>query len=314
MTEQLISDAEFEQVLKDEPDPYPQLPLMQPDELREGDVLMMYGIGKTTIKTPWGDLKLPISWMIRYLDGGAYSHSAVVSIIDGVPKVWDHSEGWVLHAVDLDAAIAGHAWCHVYRLHKHGESVGSDRYPAPPLHAVLKSHDGDEYDKLRLVFAGIITILSSRPEEGWKRDLARRALIMLTRILTELWEKKAFDDKMLVCTAVAGLSYWHADNGKPHDYALQADLQRRREQLANVTGADEDWDDAVADMRELLNKIFGNFDEELARYQQEISAGNADWVDIGSPALPATLVSPADLEFSRTLQAVGHLKIPPKPD
>jgi hypothetical protein len=308
MTEQLITDAEFEELVAAEPDPYPSLTLMQPEELRDGDVLMMYSIARTRI----GRIKLPLSWMIRYLDGGAYSHSAAVSIVDGAPKVWDHSAGWVLHPVPLDAGISNHEWCHVYRLDKHQESVGSERYPAGPLVAALARREGDPYDKLRLVFAGIITVLSARPGDPEIRDYVRRGLIILTRILTELWEHKKFDNRMLVCTAVAGLSYWEADNGTPHDYALEANLQRRRRHAAASDG-DEQWDDAVARLRELLNRIYGDFDELLERRERELLAGNADWAEIGSPALPATLVSPSDLEFSRTLQRVGRLAIPPAP-
>jgi hypothetical protein len=282
---------------------------MAPDELRDGDVLMMLGVGRTKI----GPFRLPVSWFIRYLDGGAYSHSAVVSLINGVPHVWDHSEDWCLHPVALDAAVVGHAWCHVYRLHKHDETVGSKRYPAAPLVTTLESYEGDHYDIYRLVIAGIITVLSDQPGDPRMRDLARRALIMLTRLLTELWEQKKFDNKMLVCTAVPGLSYWNADNGNPHDYSLQADMERRRRRHAAASGSDAKWDEAVADMRELLNKIFDDFDSQLSNYQQQIRAGNADWVDIGSTDLPANLVTPSDLEYSRTLKAVGHLAIPPKP-
>lgn len=314
MTEQLISDAELAELDVTEPDPYPTLPLMRPDELRDGDVLMMLGVGWTTIETKWGKIKLPVSWMIRYLDGGAYSHSAVVSLDGGVPKVWDHSKDWVLHPVPLDAAIAGHAWCHVYRLHKHDETVGSGRYPAPPLVHQLRFHEGNPYDIYRLVIAGIITVLSARPKNPLMRDLARRALIMLTKILTELWKHGKFDDRMLVCTAVAGVSYWKADNGTPHDYALQADLERRRRRLAMAGADDADWDKAVAGMRDLLNRIYGDFDDQVAGLERALRAGNADWVDIGSRELPATLVSPADLEFSHTLKVVGHLDIPPGPE
>lgn len=309
MAEQLITEAECAELLISGDDPYPDLPLLAPGDLRDGDVLMMLGVGYSKIGPVW----LPVSWMIRYLDGGAYSHSAMVSLIDGVPHVWDHSEGWVLHPVPLDAAIAEHAWCHVYRLNKHDETVGSKRYPAPPLVKAVESHEGDHYDIYRLVIAGIITVLSSMPGDPEMRDLARRALIMLTKILTELWEQKKFDSGMLVCTAVAGLSYWNADNGKPHDYALEADLERRRQQLATAPSGDAKWDKAVADMRELLNKVYGDFNDQLANYKHQLQAGNSDWVDIGSPVLPATLVSPSDLEFSRTLHAVGHLAIPPKP-
>jgi hypothetical protein len=309
MTEQLITDKEFEELLGAMPDPYPELPLMQPDELRDGDVLMMFSTARTQI----GPVKLPVSWLIRYLDGGAYSHSAVVTIKDGVPKVWDHSAGWVLHPVPLDHGIADHEWCHVYRLDKHDETVGSRRYPAHPLVHVLGLREGDPYDIYRLVFSGIITVLSARPSDPRMRDLARRALIMLTRILTELWEQKKFDDRMLVCTAVAGLSYWTADNGTPHDYALEANLERRRRQHAAAADGDADWDEAVAAMRDLLNKVYGDFDAQVQRHQRELWGGNADWVEIGSAALPATLVSPSDLEFSRTLRRVGHLAIPPSP-
>lgn len=306
MTETLLTADELAEMVFTDPDPYPDLPLMRAGELRDGDVLMMLGTGWTQI----GKIPVPASWLIRYLDGGAYSHSAVVSLIDNIPFVWGHDETWKLHPVELDKSLHGHAWCHVYRLLKHGDRVGSDRYPSAPLVQALEARTGDPYDMNRLVMSGIITVISNMPSNPLKRDLLRRALVLLVKVLNELWEQKKFDEKMLVCTAVAGLSYWNAKNQMPHDYAIEVDLERRRKKITATNASDEKWEQMIADMRAVLNKIFGDFDKQLNNYMTMLSASNADWVDVGSAALPATLVSPSDLEFSRVLQRVGHLAVP----
>lgn len=277
-------------------DPYPDLPLMPPDALKDGDVLMMLGQG-----TYHG---IPVSWLIRALDGGAYSHSAVVSLIDGEPRVWDHSDDMQLAPVSLNQGIRHHAWCHVYRFTKHGEPVGSDRYPSAPIVEVLEGHRGDPYDMGLLIMAGVVAVLSRRPEDPVLRELARLGLEALIGAITWLLDHKDIRSGMLICTAVTGLSYWSALNQTPHDYALEVDIQRR-----GPTAADDDWDDAIDRLKALLARVWPEFPEDEARWQQAL-ASNAHWVEVGGRFLPVNMVSPSDLEFSRTLERVGKLKIP----
>ena len=277
-------------------DPYPDLPVIPPEALTDGDVLMMLGQG-----TYHG---IPVSWLIRALDGGAYSHSAVVSLIDGLPHVWDHSEGMKLAPVSLDDGIRNHAWCHVYRLSKHGETTGSARYPTGPLVKVLESHCGDPYDMGLLIMAGVVAVLSRRPEDPGLRELARLGLEALIAAIAWLLDHKDIRSGMLICTAVTGLTYWSAVNETPHDYALEVDIQRR-----GPTDADADWDDTIERLKALLARVWPDFPEDEARWRQTL-ASNAHWVDVGGTLLPVNMVSPSDLEFSRTLQRVGRLEIP----
>lgn len=288
-------------------DPYPDLPIIPPEDLRDGDVLMMLGKGWSTVYEHDGkEYKLPVSWLIRVLDGGAYSHSAMVSIVDGEPKVWDHSQDWKLGPVSLHHGIKDHRWCHVYRMTKHGEAVGSQRYPAGPVVDVLKAHMDDPYDKALLLMAGIVAIISRMPEDPGLRERLRLALEVAVAAINWLVDHKDIRAGMLVCTAVTGLSFWQPLNKEPHDYALEADLQRRRQ----PGGDDPKWEQTIAELQKALGRVWPDLPAELATYRQTL-ASNAHWVDIGGPLLPVNLVSPSDLEFSRTLQPpVGRLEIP----
>jgi hypothetical protein len=281
-------------------DPYPDLPVIPPDQLHDGDVLMMLGEGCVYI----GPIPIPISWIIRALDGGAYSHSAVVSIIDGQPNVWDHSKDFVLGPVSLHDGIKEHKWCHVYRLDKNGEHAGSDRYPTAPIVKVLCAHKGDPYDMWLLVMAGVVAVISRMPENPVVREVVRIALEALVFVLNWLLDHKDIRKGMLVCTAVTGLSYWSALNKLPHDYALEVDIQRHR-----GGKGDAGWEQTIDRVKAVLTRVWPDFPDQLAQYEQTL-ASNAQWVDVGGPLLPVNMVSPSDLEFSRTLQRVGRLKIP----
>ncbi|TVS18867.1 MAG: hypothetical protein EA417_02085 [Gammaproteobacteria bacterium] len=284
------------------PDPYPALPVMPPEALRDGDVLMMLGQGYSRI----GKLPVPVSLLIRALDGGAYSHSAVVSIIDGEPKVWDHSADWLLGPVSLDDGIRNHAWCHVYRLFKHGEHVGSSRYPSAPIVKALAERQGDAYDTKLLLTAGVVAVVSRMPANPHVRELARRALEAAVEVINWYLDRKDIRSSMLICTAVTGLSYWNAVNAKPHDYALEVDIQRRG---AVDDHGSEDWKRTIAKVKAALSRVWPDFPDDLARFRKT-QASNAHWVEVGGQLLPVNLVSPSDLEFSRTLERVGRLHIP----
>jgi hypothetical protein len=282
-------------------DPYPDLPIIAPGALQDGDVLMMLGRGWVPVAKR---IRLPVSWLIRVLDGGAYSHCAIVTIVDGEPRVWDHSDEWALSPVSLEKGIREHRWCHVYRLSKHGEHVGSRRYPAAPIVGVLNAHRGDPYDKRLLLMAGIVAVVSRMPESPVLREAVRRGLDAAVVAINWLLDHKDIRAEMLICTAVTGTAYWQAVNDVPRDYALEADIQRR-----GRPGGDAAWERTIAKLEEALGRVWPDLPAELEHYQRTL-AGNAHWVEIGSPLLPVNLVSPSDLEFSRTLERVGRLEIP----
>jgi len=284
---------------KDPVDPYPDLRVMDPQELRDGDVLMMLGMGDFH--------GIPISWLIRFLDGGAYSHSAMVTLEDGKPMVWDHSKEWKLAPVSYEEGVGNHYWAHVYRLRKHGEAVGSERYPALPIVKVLDRHRGDPYEINFLILAGVIGVISQMPKDEDVRRLVKWVLFRLAELISVLIDSSDIKHDMLICTSVTGLAYWEALNTIPNDYALRADLDRHR---GDDDPKDEDWDAAVEALMTQLRRIYNNLDEQIAARQEALRSGNSSWVDVGGPRLPANLVSPADLEFSNVLERVGKLEIP----
>lgn len=295
LTEEMIESFELRA------DPYPDLPVIPPNELHDGDVLMMLGQGWVPV-TKW--ISLPVSWLIRVLDGGSYSHSAMVSIVDAEPRVWDHSHDWALGPVSLEKGIREHRWCHVYRLTKHGEHVGSRRYPAEAIVDVLNAHRGDPYDKVLLLMAGVVAVVSRMPENRALREAVRAGLDAAVVAINWLLDHKDIRAQMLICTAVTGTSYWQAVNEVPRDYALEADIQRR-----GHPGGDAAWERTIAKLREALGRVWPELPAELDQYQRTL-ASNAHWVEIGGSLLPVNLVSPSDLEFSRTLERVGRLEIP----
>ncbi len=301
MTEETLTEEMLEGYELDR-EPYPDLRTMDPSELKDGDVLMLAGYGWSQVSQ---HIRLPVSWLIRVLDGGSYSHATIVSVRDGEPLAWNHGgEALELNPGPLDAALRHHLWCHVYRMCKHGEHVGSNRYPPEPIVSALEAHRGDRYDIGLLVLAGIVAVISRMPQNPRLRAYARIGLIMLVRALEWYIEHKDVRGGMLICCAVPGLAYWQALNQTPNDYALQADLERHQ-----VGDGDEEWQAQVMKIRDLLTQIWPDAPEQISTYEKTLAA-NADWVDIGSNRLPVNFVSPMDLETSHTLERVGRLVIP----
>jgi hypothetical protein len=82
------------------------------------------------------------------------------------------------------------------------------------------------------------------------------------------------------------------------------DIQRHR-----AGKGDEDWERTITKVKEVLTRVWPDFPEDLERFERTL-ASNAHWVEAGGPLLPVNMVSPSDLEFSRTLERVGRLEIP----
>jgi hypothetical protein len=287
-------------------DPYPDLPTIPESELRDGDVLLMLGEGWPKIH----GIPLPVSWLIRLLDGGAYSHAAVVSWEGAprAPRVWDHSAAWRLGPVPVARAIAEHAYCHVYRFEKGGEPLDGPDYPSRALVAALRGHANDPYDMALLLMAGVVALISRTPESETERRLLRLALTALVEVLEWVIGHADIRGRALVCTAVAGVSFWEARPVDPSKrFALEADLDRRRDTAPAVV--DPDWDAVIARIRRALAQLWPSFEAELAARQAALDA-NARWVEIGSVDLPVNLVAPSDLELSRTLRRVAKLAVP----
>jgi len=299
-------------------DPYPDLPLLPREALRDGDVLLMLGVGSAEI--PPLPFPVPISWIIRFLDGGAYSHASIVTWEEpdagGVraPRAWDHSRDWALGPVSLDAALADHAWCHVYRFEKEGQGLDAPRFPRDRVPRALRPHAGEPYDKLLLVFAGVVALLSRMPRDRWVRAALRIALDAVVVALEWYLDRHDIRRNALVCTAVPCIAFWESLFEVPHDYALEVDLERRRA-LASPEERpggerDPDWDATMERLRRVLARVYPDLDAQLAAWRETVFARNAHWVPAGSPGLPVNLVTPSDLEFSRTLHRVGRLAIP----
>jgi hypothetical protein len=287
-------------------DPYPDLPTIPESELRDGDVLLMLGEGWPKIH----GIPVPVSWLIRMLDGGAYSHAALVTW-EGeprAPRVWDHSTDWKLGPVPVARAIAEHTYCHVYRFEKNGEPLGGPDFPSGAVVSALRGHANDPYDMALLILAGVVAVISRTPESETERRLLRLALTVLVEVLEWVIGHVDVRGGALVCTGVVGISFWEAQPVDPTKrFALEADLDRRRETTPAVV--DPDWDAVIERIRRALAQLWPTFEAELAARRAALDS-NARWVEIGSPELPVNLVAPSDLEHARTLRRVAKLSIP----
>ncbi|MEM6999733.1 MAG: hypothetical protein AAF529_03035 [Pseudomonadota bacterium] len=266
-------------------EPY-DLPTLAANALQDGDVLMMRGNAN-------------ISTLIQKLDGGSYSHAAMFSWTDGAPCVWDHSNKLVMGPVPLEKGIHGSRWVHVYRFEKDGHPLGSDAFPSAPVIKALSVHKGAPYDEHLLMLAGVVALAAHMPKRGVQRMLLRELLNRLLKALDWYLDRHQLNENTLICTAVPALAFWGAEHSQQnHAYALEVDLARRSPAIL---------DD------ELLRAVIAEIRDRFLSSRPELSLAGAPaterWVAAGGGAMPVNLLSPSDLEFSRTLQRVGRLTV-----
>jgi hypothetical protein len=210
--------------------------------------------------------------------------------------------------VPVDDALRNHAWCHVYRFEKEGQGLDSERFPRARVPEALRPHAGEAYDMKLLVFAGIVALLSRMPEDVLVRRLVRMTLNAVIRALEWYLDHKDIREHAFVCTGVPGISFWQALEATPHDYALEVDVERRRRQAAPLS--DPEWEETMERLRRVLARVYPDLPDELRAWRKTVFESNATWVPVGSRELPVNLVSPSDLEFSRTLVRCAKLAIP----
>lgn len=290
--------------------------LLTPDDLEEADLLLMSGntrlplgdlIGRPWLKWP----KIPISKLIRWLDGGSYSHATIVSVGDGGQILaWDHGENWRLGPRPLGDATKGTLRCDVFRFAPRRDNP--KRFPTNVIVGPLDNYIGNDYGMRVLLVVGILAVIRRSPKREFWREVLFVVLEQMFRILDLHWDED-LDGEPLICTAVPGLAH-HLGGQAMSDDGYELEIKLGRGGAEDILTASND-PHAASRMRlrrrleqaaPSLSRAFESLDAEIWRTR----ASEVDmWRKIGS-VVPPNFVGVSDLEFSRSLYHVGQLELP----
>jgi hypothetical protein len=280
----------------------PDCPSISKSDLQPGDVLL-------STDTGW------IDEVIRHWDEGIYSHSAMW---DGT-RVVEATLGGV-HATTLEdeqkqAYVDAYRWQsmppHVHVLREKG-------YPSEPVTAQtdIIASEGPEYAYIKLMVAALVIGLSK------VKDSPRLAVLKEVRYQLGRWIDDYIDrdgKKGMTCTEVVCTSFWQADpQGK---YAINIDIDGSRD-IATIEAVartlrgvrprqvpeyDELKEECLAQFLRAASGVTAEQLEALAGMQFRAFGGQHACWPAGGRDLPASLVTPRDLQQSPDLKCVGRL-------
>jgi hypothetical protein len=287
------------------------LPRISKSDLRPGDVLLSCGCEA-------------LSELIRRIDGGDYSHSAMW---DGQFAVDATSKGLKQNKLEDDEAVQW--FIDAYRWHEPPESgpvLGSPNYPTQPvlneIKEILKRGADFAYDGL--VLAALVIWVSNRPADKWLRRAAR---LLLSRF--EDWFLKRIrkpGKTAMVCSESVARSFDQAN--RPPNYTIEIIVDGSRDSAAIEDAAKIDatggggvatqtptrvttYEDVKRRYGEIL--LTGMPPEERARLldfadrNDRARRGPGETIEAGENGLPPSCVTPHDLQRSPNLKVIGRL-------
>jgi len=294
--------------------------------LREGDVLLSYGVGG----------ERSVSYWCRFFDGGSYSHAAYW---DGERVIEAVGEG--VRRVGIELHLEEHEYVDVYRF----VNGGLDPTAAVAISERARSYLGAKYATSQL--GSIALLVGLGRLTGVPPVMEFLASPMGATLKREVrgWNADATRSPMVCSQLVASAFY----EGTPeHEYALEIRLNPGRiaealdDDAADLvlpepgnTG-DPLLDELMRDCQRALLQ-FSSYDEDGECWSEAVCEGDGehsaetDAPETGSPGTPAsqtgvaetlgfeprertagdeillTRVTPADLERSPSLERVGRL-------
>lgn len=277
--------------IPDKPEPVFAIEV-SPDDLQPGDIFLSFG------------KKACVSELIRYLDGGLYSHAG---IFDGKNSIDMHETG--LEPMSLERLVELQDYVHVYRfISDSGEMLGEAGWPSDPILHVINHYrdpeNGYNYDIPQLFLLALWIIVKRGPNH--KGILAQ----------IEKWIRNAIEKLMacyhtgsrggLVCTSLVYRCFEEADADKKYHIQLDEETTPLIGYGDNFLSNIEEIDLEELSSEQLVDTLKGvyiSFQSET----QHSSSGNEGGFTIDYSI--ADFVTPVDIEKSRNTKMLGKLVI-----
>jgi hypothetical protein len=262
-------------------------------DLLPGDVLLSCG-------------KEALSILIKRLDGGDYSHSAVW---DGPSAVDATEDGFVRRELEKDI---GYQWyLDAYRWHSPAPGstdLGAGSYPYGPVIArndrIVDAKTKFAYDELLML--AVIVAVSKEPSDKW---LGRAVRLLLSR--AEQWIHEHIFAKpgtaAMTCAESVAVSF---DEAVPAKYAIELEVDQSKEYDTIAAARSRESGGGIM-------RAFSSYDEVKRRYAELIvtaapatARGLHAAIDARTDVrmnLPPGCVTPHDLQTSPSLRKLGRL-------
>jgi hypothetical protein len=268
-------------------------------DLKPGDILLSRGVGE-------------LADVICSVDGGTYSHAAVW---DG-ERVVEATLGGI-YANPIEQGLDVCPYVDVYRFHRKGCWLGDDGWSADPIQRRARCYVGDTYLYPDLLMATLVVALGRRT-----------SVAAMARIVSSFGDRvgRSIAGKLLLATgraspaststALVAAIYHEAASTPEHRYAL--DVSVRSSALGEGSLPAEKSAKLEAEYRELsaqwravLLKAAPHLARDLASVDAActdvLGTAQARLIRAGGPELPASCVTPRDLETSPSLECYGRL-------
>jgi len=290
------------------------LPELHPGDLRPGDVLLSRGGTRT-------------SDLICLIDRGDYSHA---SLWDGA-NVLEATGGNVgkVRESTLSALCGKARYVHAFRptwSDEHGGSrtLGAGGLSPEPLLEVARSYVDQRYSMGQLYTIGTLVALGRLTGHPSAQVIFRnigRELAEALRSYQDLGE----EDRPMICSHFVSRCFWEADPSDARTYslwtvykpnALMRDAPSRDAVGAALAPLSDEERKHLDELERECRRLLLRQDTRLAPTEFAPSPGSSTTralgakpklVRAGSRELPATCVTPGDLQESPTLRRIGSV-------
>lgn len=258
--------------------------LLRESELRPGDVLLSLG-------DAWE------SRLIRWLDGGHYSHAGLYDgegvIMSGVNGI----ERRPLYTAD------------VYRFQHEGVPAGDGTLDPQVLvdQARIYLEVPNRYGYTTLYMVGLLMIMRRLAHPAWRRVLVEvLGGILLARIKEAMERDLPTGVIAVTCSELVTRVFCNARqvSGEPWDILIELDGRHDWPSWPPTSGR---FERLMQEMEEVLAQANPRLPEQVSRARFAAQGSPNQVVVAGGPLAPACFVSPGDLEHSRSFAQVGRV-------
>ncbi|MCL9780718.1 hypothetical protein M9194_04610 [Vibrio sp. S4M6] len=301
------------------------------NEVQAGDVLLSYGGDRS-----W------ISWLIKQIDGGDYSHAA---FFDGECIIQAGGPDTGVHAVSLQDQVDSQEYVDVYRFKSDsGIPFSQPDWPVSPVIDRARSYLGKDYATNQLYLVGVLIVLRKMPITHIGKKFTRTIISGMYILLNKLLAKKT---KAVVCSELVYRAFYEAPPEMKYGLTIKgvigspalelehmAENITRKHEVNETIMMLEKWcressldllsaqDSFVTDSATITLRSGDNKDEEINRaidyleslYREiypDLDMLNEDSITLGANRLVSPeMVTPHDLQSSPNLVKVGRLTKP----
>jgi hypothetical protein len=257
-------------------------------ELRPGDLILSTSSG-------WE------SWLIRWLDGGAYSQAG---LYDGERVILAGAYGIERRPLHT---------CDVFRFQSQGRPLGEGGLDARVLLERARAYldHADAYRCTPLYLVGLLLIMRRFARPPWRRNLVE-ALggVLLVAIRRSI--DRHFPTGVIAVTGSELVTRIFSEarrvSGGPYDIRLELERRHERHAWPPTSGR---FEHLMQETEEIIARVNPELSIAVSQARAAAPGSIGSTVVAGGPLAPACFVSPGDLQHSPSFVYAGRLVVRP---